>query len=1313
MGSIAKVSLAILALTTLLLAVFVLSGISVRIDFLSTCIEALAAKGLKHEVTIDGPIRTRLSLHPELEITQLTIIDPKALPEEPEIVTVAKGRIKLSLMSLMHNEIDIDRLDFEGVELWFAKRNDGTFNISFPAPQNDGEPGWHVSALEALRLKDVTIHYQDQLKTREYTLSIDTADGQAPLHEPLELSVTGTIEKLPYTLELSGNTLHDFLMNKAPWTLQKGQLAVADMTLNISGTIDRTKAKPGGHADVSIHGDSMDALAQIFELNLPPTGAATIDSQLEVSPGRFDFTDIRLAMTGAIASGNIALSLEGPQPTLAGNLVVSELNMNRLPHFSGNASEVRQPTDPLPLDFLRRIDAHLHLRADNIDPGQEQFSIQNFKAALSLVDGDLDVPFSFTVLDTSASGHIEIVTAGNTPSLTVSIDTNALALDGLHTDANESPSLMGELGPVSLRVHTMGENLSQLWKALDMNLALGPSQAKIDSRSLLTLDQVALIRKPSEPFVLSVVGELLNRPLQVEARIGRSNILVNSSSVAAIQLTACDSNMQIDVANPKKSIEAVTTLTFEAAGKKLCGLLRPVENFLTYAPDYSISGHGVLREDGWSLVLDQLQLGEIQADATLDLEVDEQGTPHITAKAHSSHLDMKSILPVAEENSDTASATQGTHVDGNGGQAQVALANKIGTVLTQIDKEILPHGLRIAGATSLDIQVEKLAIGTGTLSDIQLSATILDGKLKQAPFRLTTTDQLFSGDVRMDLTGEQADIGVEVSANDVDFVQLMSEFGIKKAPELTARQVNFKVALKGNTIRQLTKQTAYQLNVQDASLHVSRELSPPLRINIDTATLRRDRQGPLLLSLKGLVDGEPLSVEVKGGGGLIDNRGNEPMMLSVQADLADTALRIDSQLGEDQNNKVLRLNTSLAGDRLDNLDGVLGFNLPPLAPYAIEGSLNIHDESFELRELIIKTGESKLEGEMVISSTPQDTGGTGLPLVIRAEMNAEVIQLNDFRFKEWHVTPSENNAETTKSSQTEEAQVEDDAPQLNSLLSPELANMIKGSVSINVNQVRSGKDNLGGGHLDASIGNGVYAIDTVDIGIPGGKIHVEGSLIPTSTTTTATLSAMIDNFDYGVLARRAQPDTDLKGIFNLRVDVHSEAENISQLKDHASGHLRIAVEPEELRAGAIDLWAVNVIASALPVLMKGSKSRINCMVGEFTLDDGIMKPDVLVLDTSKIHIEGAGVVDFKANTIDIHLNPKPKSPKFFSLAIPVSVTGPLTDFHVGVSAHGVIESVFNLATGVVTVPFQKLFSKKQAEDGNESCDMAMVWVHSE
>jgi uncharacterized protein involved in outer membrane biogenesis len=251
--------------------------------------------------------------------------------------------------------------------------------------------------------------------------------------------------------------------------------------------------------------------------------------------------------------------------------------------------------------------------------------------------------------------------------------------------------------------------------------------------------------------------------------------------------------------------------------------------------------------------------------------------------------------------------------------------------------------------------------------------------------------------------------------------------------------------------------------------------------------------------------------------------------------------------------------------------------------------------------------------------------------------------------------------------------------------------------------VRSGKDVLGSGKLDARLLKGRAEIGPVIVAMPGGEAKLQLSYEPREQDVLADLKVDIDRFDYGVIGRRLKPESDLGGRFSLKMDVNSRASRLSQMLAHGNGNIDIAVWPEKLPSGVFDLWAVNLFVALLPTLDPSNVSVVNCAVGRFTLNDGKLAQRQLVIDTTRMRVNGEAQVNFADERLRVRMQPQAKTAQFLSLATPIEVTGSLDQFKVGPNPGDVMQTIVRLATSIFWVPIQKLMGEKLPADGADVC----------
>jgi uncharacterized protein involved in outer membrane biogenesis len=254
-----------------------------------------------------------------------------------------------------------------------------------------------------------------------------------------------------------------------------------------------------------------------------------------------------------------------------------------------------------------------------------------------------------------------------------------------------------------------------------------------------------------------------------------------------------------------------------------------------------------------------------------------------------------------------------------------------------------------------------------------------------------------------------------------------------------------------------------------------------------------------------------------------------------------------------------------------------------------------------------------------------------------------------------------------------------------------------------VDQVVSGKDLLGSGKLDARLENGRADIGPVVVNTPGGSASLHLGYEPGEKDVAVELRAEVKRFDYGVLARRIDPKSEMRGIFSLDVDVGARAPYLSELLRYGKGNIDFAVWPQNLKSGLLDVWAVNVLMALLPAVDPSNESKVNCAIGRFVLNDGKLSDKNILIDTSRMRVTGKGSVDFTTEQIGLYVQPRSKTPQFLSLALPIELSGNFNEFHVGVRTVDVLGTIGQFATSIVWVPLQMLFGKEIPADGRDVC----------
>ncbi len=500
----------------------------------------------------------------------------------------------------------------------------------------------------------------------------------------------------------------------------------------------------------------------------------------------------------------------------------------------------------------------------------------------------------------------------------------------------------------------------------------------------------------------------------------------------------------------------------------------------------------------------------------------------------------------------------------------------------------------------------------------------------------------------------------------------------------------------------------------DAEVLKSFSLQVSLAVKKLESRIRRLGSGSLELRVEdGIITLDPLKVELPQGlaefamvldpGSSPDSRALGLLPVSLSARVADTVLRFDRVDGgaaaQPEGPREIRYRVSAQGTNLDSFDSFAGVSLPPVGPYELTALITAGDTRFTLSDLDIRIGDSDLKGSMLVD-TSGERPRTAVHLV------TDVLQLEDFIFEDWSMVDSDEDTEPEQGAAVARGADGVDRQQIATLLSRESMTLIDAAVTLEVAQVLLGKEELGGGKFGLTLADGRLEVTPVQLDIPGGALSMSLAFEPTDEGVYSQIGFDIDQFDYGVLARRQKPDTDMGGRISLDVALESRADTPEDLLRNANGHLLFGIWPDNIEADVFDLWTVNLLLAVLPTVDQGPKSKVNCIVAGLEFRDGVAIQKSLLVDTTNMQVGGEIKVSFKTQEIDMSLKPQAKVPQFFSLATPVQVDGDFSDFGVSPAPGALIGTVIRMATSIVTVPVERLIRENIPEDGEAACAAA-------
>jgi len=501
---------------------------------------------------------------------------------------------------------------------------------------------------------------------------------------------------------------------------------------------------------------------------------------------------------------------------------------------------------------------------------------------------------------------------------------------------------------------------------------------------------------------------------------------------------------------------------------------------------------------------------------------------------------------------------------------------------------------------------------------------------------------------------------------------------------------------------------------RDVRLHYRRPGAPSWEYELSELTGTVALDAAFELKMRGSLQGEPYALDFVGDPlEALFTRG-QPWPVDIRMELGGAVLQLDglvtSRWSEDAADdeeaekglvaqigpfqfRALDLEVDLEGGRLNQFTPMLGLPLPPFGPYRLTGSLVLRDGQFSISDLGLSVASSRLSGKM-------SWNNLGKRPRFNVALRAPNIQLADFPGWEKILEDDEDEVkDPKKDAAARERRL--------AMLTSEKADAIDGTLRVDVERVMSGRDKLGGMHFVMKLDPDRLRLDPFTLEVPGGSVGISFTSIERKGDFALDLDMEVDHFDYGVLARHIEPETEMRGLISLDVELKAKGTNAEDLLHDAEGRIDLALVPAHFEAGVIDLWSVNLIASVLPIFDTGEKSVVECLVAHLDVKDGQVTEQVLLVDTTRMRVSGKAKIDLAKETIELEFEPVSKRPEFFSLATPVVVKGDFEDFDVAVRPEDMIGTVIRFVTSVVVVPMQRFIGMMTKLSDDAVCQKAL------
>lgn len=1295
-------SLIVLLVLVLLYVAFV--GVTVSAAPWRDSISKAASEALRRPVVLEGPLLMTVSLRPALRIGGVRIDNPPGFAT-PAFATLGDARAEVDLKPWLQGRLRIENLEASNVKVSLERLRDGAANWVFDlsgdqaVPEERADPSKPFSppnvSLEVHRvaLRNIDVEYRNAFSTQVRSFALDTLDGSIERGKPIQVTMKGRVDKsFPYQATVEGGPLDQLIRSPEPWPFSVA-FEILGTRLNISGSRDPRS----GTTDLlfGLGTENLAEFERFLQTPLPKVGTTAVVGKVREKAGVYTVTGLHLSYGASLLSGDIEVALVGERPRVTGALSADSIDLRPFLEFDQPSDEPEKPISfaelekqTLDLRALVGIDADFELKVGRWIglPG----NIRDSMLAVRIAGGKLAAPVAATIADVPLKGEIDLDGAADVPAFSIALSTKNSPLGGLAEFLAGVRGVQGRVGRFDLGLAGRGATLGELVRGLEAkfyieNGHLSYGNVEGGRPVEFTLDRFDIRLPHKQGMTGDIRGTLIGERFAARLKGGDlPSILRELRSPVEIELEGSGAKLTAKGVLARPGTESGTDIAFRFEAPRAGDLSR----WIGAAPDsklpVAIAGKAQMQSDEWHLDGLRLKLG--RSDISIDAHRTGIGSakPMILAAVRSELLD---TVELAQFTPPPKPATE-----------------KPKPGKTSIDIPILPGGIDLAEA-DIGIGLARVLLERGELTDIGFAMRLRDGRMESSPFGATLVGTPFTGSVALDLRGDMPEAALSMAAGKVDVGDLLKRLKVAEDIEVKVDSLTVALVGRGSRLLEMLERSQFEAKLTGGQ-YVLRDPTKKVlaTIGLKQVVAAAPPGKPIALTVDGALDDVPVAIKLTSGALPDFVRNTSFVPFKLEAETSGTRLDLVGKVALPIRQGAAELDIRLAGDRLNSLNKLARADLPPWGPWSIAGPFRLTPTAYDVPNLEVRVGSSSLNGQGRF-----DLGGKRPRLDIR--VSAPRIQLDDFKLAGWSAVDKPPKKEEKEASVDDmRAQAKQAAADTQKLLSPETLRRLDALVDVEVQQVLSGADKLGSGKLRAALTNGRLAFDPIEVEVPGGSAKLAFAYEPGARDVLVETSMRVVRFDYGVLARRIKPETDIGGLFSLNLDMTSRAPTLDAVMAHADGRIDLALWPIKMKSGIFDLWAVNVFVALLPAVDPGSESLVNCAIVRFDLKGGKLSQDAILIDTSRMRVAGAGNVDFTTEKMAFKMQPRAKKSQFFSLATPVGVSGTLTDFKVGVATEDIFGTFVRFFGSVITVPLESLKGGQPPRDGADICSDPMRLV---
>ncbi len=577
------------------------------------------------------------------------------------------------------------------------------------------------------------------------------------------------------------------------------------------------------------------------------------------------------------------------------------------------------------------------------------------------------------------------------------------------------------------------------------------------------------------------------------------------------------------------------------------------------------------------------------------------------------------------------------------GETSVKKTNAALQISAKQSDQIIPLDWLQAFDANVMLTAKRINLPQAKIKSLQSRFIVADRSLKIDQLKLVTDAGSVSADLFLDARGKQPTVRLELDTTSVALSRLAPLSTNKRFTDSQA-EAAISLRAKGENIAGLIKSLQGSVKLDYGNLKRKEELS----INLTREAKNKTTGKPQLIMIAdGRIDGH--AIELRGN--ITPLTGFLASKKSYQVDLRLQAFGVSSKIM----GKVADLYTfngldlSIEAHAADmaGLRQAFGEAVPAPGKVDLSAFLTSEKSKIHISKLAILLDEGRIDGELTLDTAK-----------LIPDLQAD-LSLTDLNIDK--LLPAEKKAAKVKTGKAKAATIPakeklfsaeplpfDNLSRANVRMTLRATNLLRNNETLKEAEI---KINLQKGKLSASLLKHSAFHGELDNNI---VIDTSGKGAP-----TVMIKFKAPRLELSELLTVGDGSAAVEGPLAIDISLLGQGSSLAQIMGSLNGNVYLLMEKGSANAKAIDMLVGGVTAMVGTMFAEqSSKTQINCAICDLKFTNGILKPQLIVLDTQYSTVFADGQVDLKKEQMDIKVSPQAKGVTL-SVAYPVRLHGRL------------------------------------------------------